>query len=165
MFAEKRIGASADQSSARAHLLLNFTDFSNFEERPIPMMVRGDGCEIIDSNGRRYLDGLSGLFCTNLGHGFGAEVGEAAQRQLSEMVFSPNWSLTHPSAVHLAQRLTKAAEPLGMTRLFLTSGGGEAVEGEAGAGAETIERQGGGEGCVIAKDQIGGARLCAIGSP
>ena len=128
MFANKRIGASIDQTSARAHLLLNFTDFSNFEDRPIPMMVRGDGCEVIDSNGRRYLDGLSGLFCTNLGHGFGAEVGEAAQRQLSEMVFSPNWSLTHPSAVHLAERLTSAAEPLGMTRLFLTSGGGEAVE-------------------------------------
>ena len=53
MFANKRIGASIDQTSARAHLLLNFTDFSNFEDRPIPMMVRGDGCEVIDSNGRR----------------------------------------------------------------------------------------------------------------
>ncbi|PHX61435.1 MAG: aspartate aminotransferase family protein, partial [Actinobacteria bacterium] len=128
MFAKQRFGASADQVSARAHLLLNFTDFSNFEDRPIPIMVRGDGLEVIDSNGRRYLDGLSGLFCTNLGHGYGAEVGAAAQRQLSEMVYSPNWSLTHPAAVHLAERLTDAAEPLGMTRLFLTSGGGEAVE-------------------------------------
>ena len=128
MFANQRLGASADQDSARAHLLLNFTDLSNFADRPIPMMVRGDGCEVIDASGRRYLDGLSGLFCTNLGHAHGAEVGAAAQQQLSEMVYSPNWSLTHPTAVHLAERLTTAAEPLGMTRLFLTSGGGEAVE-------------------------------------
>ena len=128
MFAKRRLGASADQVSARAHLLLNFTDLSIFDDGPIPMMVRGDGYEVIDSNGRRYLDGLSGLFCTNLGHAYGAEVGAAAQKQLSEMVYSPNWSLTHPTAVHLAERLTTAAEPLGMTRLFLTSGGGEAVE-------------------------------------
>lgn len=128
MFIKQRLGASADQDAARAHLLLNFTDLSNFDDRPVPVMVRGDGCEVIDSLGRRYLDGLSGLFCTNLGHAYGAEVGAAAQQQLSEMVFSPNWSLTHPAAVHLAERLTSAAEPLGMTRLFLTSGGGEAVE-------------------------------------
>ena len=128
MVSEQDRGLSPMQTSAREHLLLNFTDFSAFEERPIPMMVRGDGCEVIDAQGRRFIDGLSGLFCTNLGHGYGAEVGAAAQRQLSELVFTPNWSLTHPSAVRLAERLIEAAQPLGMARLFLTSGGGEAVE-------------------------------------
>lgn len=128
MFTKQSLGATAVQVSARERLLLSFTELGGFEDRPIPIIVRGEGCEVIDSGGRRYFDGLSGLFCTNLGHGFGAEVGAAAQRQLSELVFTPSWALTHPSAVHLAERLTAAAEPLGMTRLFLTSGGGDAVE-------------------------------------
>lgn len=49
MFTKQRLGASADQDAARAHLLLNFTDLNNFDDRPVPVMVRGDGCEVIDS--------------------------------------------------------------------------------------------------------------------
>ena len=128
MALESRPHDSSKQVLARNRLLLNFTDLNNFNDDPIPLIVRGDGCEVIDVAGRRYIDGISGLFCSNLGHGFGAEVGAAAQRQLSELVFAPNWSLTHPSAVRLAERLTTIAAPLGMERLFLTSGGGESVE-------------------------------------
>ena len=128
MALESRPDDSSKQVLARNRLLLNFTDLSNFDVDPIPLIVRGDGCEVIDVAGRRYIDGISGLFCSNLGHGFGAEIGAVAQRQLSELVFAPNWSLTHPSAVQLAERLTTIAAPLGMERLFLTSGGGESVE-------------------------------------
>lgn len=109
-------------------LLLNFTRLADFGDRPVRTIVRGDGCEVIDADGRRFIDGLSGLFCTNLGHGFGAEIGAAAQQQLSTLVFTPNWYLTHPSAMELAERITGLAEPLGLSRLFLTTSGGEAVE-------------------------------------
>ncbi|HEY2791884.1 MAG TPA: aspartate aminotransferase family protein, partial [Micromonosporaceae bacterium] len=59
------------QRDAREHLMLHFTDMSVYADRNVPIYTRGDGCHIYDVHGRRYIDGLSGLFCTNLGHGFG----------------------------------------------------------------------------------------------
>lgn len=110
------------------HLLMSFTDPSVLSGRDLPVFVRGDGCHVVDADGRRFVDGLSGLFCTNLGHSYGGVVGEAAKRQLSELVFTPTWSITHGPAATLAGRLADLAEPLGLERVFLTSGGGEAVE-------------------------------------
>jgi adenosylmethionine-8-amino-7-oxononanoate aminotransferase len=92
------------------------------------VFVRGDGCHVVDAAGRRYIDGLSGLFCTNLGHGYGARIGAAAARQLSELVFTPSWYVTHDGAARLAARLAGLAEPLGLSRVYLTSGGAESVE-------------------------------------
>lgn len=112
----------------RSHLLLNFTDLGEFADRDVPVIVRGDGCHVIDLHGRRFIDGLSGLFCTNLGHGHGERIGEAARRQLGELVFTPSWYLTHPGAAALAERLATLAGELELPRVFLTSGGGEAVE-------------------------------------
>ena len=116
------------QRQVKDHLLLNFTDMAEFADQDVRIFVRGDGCHVIDAEGRRAIDGISGLFCTNLGHGFGAEIGAAAQRQLSDLVFTPSWFVTHPSAAALAERLARLAAPLGLTRAFLTSGGGEANE-------------------------------------
>ncbi len=115
------------QRSLRDHLLLNFTNMADFAERDVPVFVRGEGCYVVDAHGRRFIDGLSGLFCTNLGHDFGAEVGAAAQRQLSELVFTPTWYVAHPSAIDLAERLASYA-PAGLERVFFTNGGSEAVE-------------------------------------
>ncbi len=116
------------QRQVKNHLLLNFTDMSEFADSDVRVFVRGDGCHVIDADGRRAIDGISGLFCTNLGHGFGAEIGTAAQKQMSELVFTPSWYVTHPAAAALAERLADLASPLGLTRVFLTSGGGEANE-------------------------------------
>ena len=115
------------QRDLRDHLLLNFTDMSAFATKDVPVMVRGDGCHVVDAHGRRFIDGLSGLFCTNLGHSFGAEIGEAAKSQLSELVFTPSWYVAHPSAIELAERIASHA-PSGMEHVFFTTGGGEAVE-------------------------------------
>jgi adenosylmethionine-8-amino-7-oxononanoate aminotransferase len=116
------------QRQVKNHLLLNFTDMSEFTDTDVRVFVRGDGCHVIDAEGRRAIDGISGLFCTNLGHSYGAEIGAAAQKQMSELVFTPSWYVTHPSAAALAERLADLASPLGLTRVFLTSGGGEANE-------------------------------------
>jgi adenosylmethionine-8-amino-7-oxononanoate aminotransferase len=115
------------QRDAREHLMLHFTDMSEFAERNIPIYVRGDGCHLIDAEGRRFIDGLSGLFCTNLGHSYGAEVGAAAQEQLSTLVFMPNWFVAHPSSIALATKLASLA-PGDLNRVFFTSGGGDANE-------------------------------------
>ncbi len=113
---------------AHQHLLLNFTDMGEYAASGSRVIVRGDGCEVIDSDGRRYIDGLSGLFCSNLGHAYGDEIGAAAHRQLATLPFAPTWSLAHPPAIELADLLVERAAPLGMQRVFFANSGSEAVE-------------------------------------
>jgi adenosylmethionine-8-amino-7-oxononanoate aminotransferase len=115
------------QRNARDHLMLHFTDMSVYADRDVPIYASGDGCHLIDVNGRRFIDGLSGLFCTNLGHSYGDEVGRAAHEQLSTLVFMPNWYVAHPSAIALATKLAELA-PGDLNRVFFTSGGGDANE-------------------------------------
>ena len=96
------------------------------EEHEIPILVRGEGCYVWDEHGKRYLDGLSALFCVNAGHGR-AELGEAAARQAKELGFYTNWSYAHQPAIELAERIAGLA-PGDLNRVFFTSGGSEAVE-------------------------------------
>lgn len=119
---------AALRQMASEHLLLNFTDMGEYTQAGSKMIVSGRGCDVVDHRGRHFIDGLSGLFCTNLGHGFGAEVGAAAQAQLAELPFTPTWYLAHPSVARLADKLTSLASPLGMERVFFTNSGSEAVE-------------------------------------
>ena len=95
-------------------------------EHEIPIIARGEGCYVYDEHGKRYLDGLSGLFCVNAGHGR-TELGEAAARQVEELDFYTLWSYAHPRAIELAARLASLA-PGDLNRVFFTSGGSEAVE-------------------------------------
>ena len=91
-----------------------------------PIIVRGEGCRIVDAEGRSYLDGLAGLFTVQVGHGR-RELAQVAARQAEELAFFPLWSYAHPSAIDLAERLAHYA-PGDLDRVFFTSGGGEAVE-------------------------------------
>ena len=64
------------QQAARDHLWLHFTRMGAYADgSEVPVIVRGDGCYLEDANGKRYLDALAGLFCVNIGYGFGEEVG------------------------------------------------------------------------------------------
>ena len=113
--------------SARRHLWMHFTRHSTYESGGhVPVIVRGEGARIWDDAGRRYLDGLSGLFTVQLGHGR-AELADAAAAQARELAYFPVWSYAHPQAIRLAERLAALA-PGGLNRVFFTSGGGEAVE-------------------------------------
>ncbi|GAA5141962.1 aspartate aminotransferase family protein [Nocardioides marinquilinus] len=114
------------QQAARDHLWLHFTRHSTYEHHPMPVIERGEGCYVWDAEGRRYLDGLAGLFVVQAGHGR-AELAEAAARQAEKLAFFPLWSYAHPGAVELAQRIAGYA-PGDLNRVFFTSGGGEAVE-------------------------------------
>jgi len=118
--------AAALSASAREHLWMHFTRLSTYESSPVPTIVRGEGAYIYDIQGRRYLDGLSGLFTVQVGHGR-SELADAAARQARELAYFPIWSYAHPAAVQLAERLADAA-PGDLNRLFFTTGGGEAVE-------------------------------------
>ncbi|MFE2053338.1 aspartate aminotransferase family protein [Streptomyces sp. NPDC059459] len=120
---------STDKDLSRTaydHLWMHFTRMSSYENAPVPTIVRGEGTHIYDDKGRRYLDGLAGLFVVQAGHGR-TELAETAAKQAQELAFFPVWSYAHPKAVELAERLANEA-PGDLNKVFFTTGGGEAVE-------------------------------------
>jgi len=114
------------QAAARRHLWGHFTNLGSFQREPMPIIVRGEGNYIFDQNGHRLLDGLSGLFTVNVGHGR-RELAEAATQQAGTLGYFPLWSFGHEPAIRLAARLAALA-PGDLNRVFFTTGGGEAVE-------------------------------------
>jgi adenosylmethionine-8-amino-7-oxononanoate aminotransferase len=117
---------AALQEKAKRHLWLHFTRMSSYNSSDVPVIVRGEGNYVFDQNGKRYLDGLAGLFVSQIGHGR-AEVAEAGARQAAELAYFPLWSYAHPQAIDLAERLAVKA-PGDLNRVFFTSSGSEAVE-------------------------------------
>jgi adenosylmethionine-8-amino-7-oxononanoate aminotransferase len=115
--------------TATDHLLLHFARNGGARDGDVELLVleRGEGVFVVDSLGRRHLDGLSNLFCAQLGYSYGAEMAEVASRQLIELPFATNWGVAHPAAVELAGRLAEIA-PDSLNHVFFTSGGSESVE-------------------------------------
>jgi adenosylmethionine-8-amino-7-oxononanoate aminotransferase len=114
------------QRAAKDHLWMHFTRHGAYADADVPVIVRGEGPYIWDATGKRYLDGLAGLFVSQLGHGR-TDLAEAAAAQARELAFMPLWSYAHPSAIELAEKIASYA-PGDLNRVFFTSGGGEAVE-------------------------------------
>ncbi|MDQ5972914.1 MAG: hypothetical protein QG661_123 [Actinomycetota bacterium] len=121
-------GDDALADSARDHLWMHFTRHSHYYDGSghVPVIVRGEGAYIWDDQGRRYLDGLSGLFTVQAGHGR-KELAAAAAQQSEQLAYFPIWSYAHPRAIELAERLAHYA-PGDLNRVFFTTSGGEAVE-------------------------------------
>ncbi|WP_407561494.1 aspartate aminotransferase family protein [Streptomyces sp. 184] len=117
---------SATSKAAYDHLWMHFTRMSSYENAPVPTIVRGEGAYVYDESGKRYLDGLAGLFVVQAGHGR-TELAEAAAKQAAELAYFPIWSYAHPKAVELAERLAAGA-PGDLNKVFFSTGGGEAVE-------------------------------------
>jgi adenosylmethionine-8-amino-7-oxononanoate aminotransferase len=118
--------ATATSDIAARHLWMHFAYMGNHPARPVPVIARGDGVHIYDENGRRILDGISGLFVVQAGHGR-RELAEVASRQAETLAYFPVWGFTTPPAAELAERLATLA-PADLNRVFFTTGGGEAVE-------------------------------------
>ncbi len=92
----------------------------------VPIIERADGCYLWDDTGHRLLDGLAGLFATQVGYGR-TELAEAAYEQMTQLAYFPLWGYGHPAGVELAVRLADLA-PGDLNRVYFTSGGSEAVE-------------------------------------
>ncbi len=105
---------------------MHFTPLGTAGSGEVPVIVRGDGCYVYDEHGKRYLDGLSGLFTVQVGHGR-KELAEAAARQAEQLAYFPVWSFAHEPAITLATRLAEYA-PGDLNRVFFTPTGGDAVE-------------------------------------
>ncbi len=114
------------QKIAKRHLWMHFTRLSAFDHDDIPIITRGEGCYVYDQHDHRLLDGLSGLFTVQAGHGR-KRLAAAAATQGEKLGYFPIWSYAHPPAIELAGRLASLA-PGDLNRIFFTTGGSEAVE-------------------------------------
>ncbi|WP_371658361.1 aminotransferase class III-fold pyridoxal phosphate-dependent enzyme [Streptomyces sp. NBC_00280] len=130
MTTSTRTPAGELSATAARHLLLNMTPNGSLGQDGENLFVvqRGEGPYVDDADGKRYIDGLSGLYCCQLGYSYAPEFAEAADKQLRELCFSPLWSSSaHPTAIELAERLSRIA-PADVEHTFFSGGGAEAVE-------------------------------------
>jgi adenosylmethionine-8-amino-7-oxononanoate aminotransferase len=91
------------------------------------VLVDADGLEVIDDQGRRHIDALSGLFCAQLGYAHKAEFAAAAAEQVNALPFATNWAVGHPPAIALVAAIADRA-PGYLDHVLFTSGGSESVE-------------------------------------
>lgn len=117
------------QQDAHDHLLLHFARNGAYgpDAGELLVLERGEGPYVFDTNGNRYLDGLSSLFCAQLGYSYGEEMSAAIASQLTQLAFNTNWGTAHPAAIELASALAERA-PDGIEHVFFTNGGSESVE-------------------------------------
>jgi len=111
---------------AKAHLLPHFTKGAAWNADNHAVIERGEGCYVWDTDGNKYLDGLAGLFCTNMGHGR-ADFAAAAMKQMEKLAFFPIWGFSNPPAAEAAAMIADAA-PGDLDEVFFVSSGSEAVE-------------------------------------
>ncbi|MFM8926789.1 MAG: aspartate aminotransferase family protein [Rhodoluna sp.] len=114
------------QRAAKDNLFLHFTRHSPFQAGEMPIITRAEGHHFWDQNGKKYFDGISSLFSVNAGHGR-ARLAEAAAKQMKQLDYFPIWSHAHAPAIELAERVLSYA-PKSLSRVFFTTGGGEANE-------------------------------------
>ena len=107
------------------HFWMPFTPNREFKREP-RLFARAEGVHYFTPEGRRILDGSSGLFCTPLGHGR-REIADAVHEQLLTLDYTPTFTRAHPSAFALATRIA-AFTPPGLDRIFFANSGSEAVD-------------------------------------
>ncbi|MBT2333937.1 aspartate aminotransferase family protein [Variovorax paradoxus] len=102
-----------------------YTGNRNFKADP-RIIVEAKGAYFTDSDGRKIFDGLSGLWCSGLGHGR-PEITEAVSRQIAKLDYSPAFQFGHPLSFELANKI-KELTPAGLDYVFFTGSGSEAAD-------------------------------------
>ena len=135
------------QRAAREHLLLHFTKQAAAYGTAAPdpavgepgsatdgpardellVLERGEGPYVFDTTGKRHIDALSSLYCSQIGYSYGEEFTAAIGEQLATLPFNTNWNTAHPASIRLAEALAARA-PGDLDHVFFTNGGSEAVE-------------------------------------
>jgi len=118
---------SLTEQRDRRHLLHPFTDLHHMERSERTIIARAEGNYVFDESGRRFLDGLGGMWCSNIGHGR-AEMAEVVAEQIRTLdYYSPFDDLCNPPMAELAERLTSYA-PGDLNRVIFTTCGSTAVD-------------------------------------
>lgn len=110
-----------------AHLIHPLTDHSRLSEGDLLVIARGEGCELITEDGRRLIDGFSGLWTVNLGHGR-EDLIEVATTQMRTLPYAATFGgVASRPPIELAERIAELSPP-GLSGVFFVSGGSEANE-------------------------------------
>jgi beta-alanine--pyruvate transaminase len=113
-----------DKDWLEAHWM-PFSGNRQFKQDP-RMIVAASGAYFTDSNGRKIFDGLSGLWCSGLGHGR-PEITEAVSKQIAKLDYSPAFQFAHPASFDLANRL-RDMTPKDLDYVFFTGSGSESAD-------------------------------------
>ncbi|MEX2650653.1 MAG: aminotransferase [Alphaproteobacteria bacterium] len=104
------------------HFIHPWTNFATFHDQGSDVIAQGEGAYVFDSNGNKYLDGIGGLWCVNIGYGR-AEMAEAIAEQVKRLAyFSPFGHLTTPPAALLADKLAELT-PKHINHVFYSNSG------------------------------------------
>jgi beta-alanine--pyruvate transaminase len=117
-------GPRMDKAWLDAHWM-PFTANRDFKANP-RIVVEASGAYLTDAEGRKIFDGLSGLWCTGLGHGR-PEITEAVSRQVHKLDYAPGFQFGHPLSFELANKI-KELTPAGLDYVFFTGSGSEAAD-------------------------------------
>lgn len=113
------------QALGRQHLLAPFSDYKQLGAKGARIIQRADGVYLWDSEGRKILDAMAGLWCVNVGYGR-RELADAAHRQMLELpYYNLFFQTAHPPAIELAAAIAEIA-PAGMRHVFFAGSGSEA---------------------------------------
>jgi adenosylmethionine-8-amino-7-oxononanoate aminotransferase len=114
----------------RDHYIHPWTDFETFKETGSDVIAEGDGIYVYDADGKRYIDGIGGLWCVNIGYGR-EEMAQALAEQARRICYYSTFThLTTPPAAELAAKLAKLA-PGSLNHVFYTTGGSESNDSAA----------------------------------
>ena len=116
--------ARQDAAWLEAHWM-PFTGNRDFKAKP-RMIVSGQGAYYTDADGRKIFDGLSGLWCSGLGHGR-QDIAQAIGQAALTLDYSPAFQFGHPAAFALANKIVEHMPP-GLDHVFFTSSGSEAAD-------------------------------------
>src|SRR5687767_1507626 len=121
----KRADFTANAGLEQSAFWMPFTANRQFKKNP-RLLARAEGMYYWTPEGRKVLDGTSGLWCVNAGH-CRPKIVEAVQRQVATMDFAPTFQMGHPVAFEFAERLARVA-PQGFSRVFFTNSGSESAD-------------------------------------
>lgn len=109
----------------RAHVIHPYTDFATFQDEGSHVISSSAGCYVTDIEGNEYLDGIAGLWCTNIGHGR-VDMAEAIARQVAKMqYYNPFGHTTNEPAAVLAEKMAQLT-PGSLNHVYFTCGGSTA---------------------------------------
>lgn len=121
-----QLDAGEREADARGHLLSPAEEMAKLGEESRPLLAYGEGIYVVDTRGRRLIDGPAGMWCTQVGYGR-REIADAISAQAMELSYNSPWYTTNSPAAELAARIA-AMTPGDLNRIFFTTGGSTAVD-------------------------------------